>query len=280
MAKRILVLGATGLLGEPVAQRLKQDGFDVRVMARDVEKAQAKLGGSFEIMSGDATNIDDIKRAMEGCYGVHLSLAGDAELIGARLVASAAADQGIERITYISGCTALEENRWFSLIETKLQAEEAIKESGIGYTIFAPTWPMEMLTRYARNGKPLLIGKMAGPFHFFAVDDLARMVSTAYQTEETVNKRLIIHGPEGFSFPEALLRYCKVFHPEVEKISSMPVWVVKLMAALMGNDLMRFGAELSGYFDRVGEMGDPTEANHLLGAPTTTLGQWLEQKSK
>ncbi len=279
MAKRILVLGATGLLGEPVAQRLKQDGFDVRVMARDVEKAQAKLGESFEMVTGDATNIDDVKRAMEGCYGVHLSLSGDAELTGAKLVAAAAAEQGIERITYISGCTALEENRWFSLIETKLQAEEAIKKSGIGYTIFAPTWPMEMLARCARDGKPLLIGKMAGPFHFFAVDDLARMVSAAYQTEDAVNKRLVIHGPEGFSFPEALLRYCKVFHPEVTKVSSMPVWLVKLMAVLMGNDLMKFGADLAGYFGRVGELGDPTEANHLLGAPTTTLDQWLEQKS-
>lgn len=32
------------------------------------------------------------------------------------------------------------------------------------------------------------------------------------------------------------------------------------------------------YFDKVGEMDDPTEANDLLGAPTTTLAEWIKQK--
>ena len=34
----ILVVGATGLLGEPVARQLHQDGFKVRVLARDLER--------------------------------------------------------------------------------------------------------------------------------------------------------------------------------------------------------------------------------------------------
>jgi hypothetical protein len=32
------------------------------------------------------------------------------------------------------------------------------------------------------------------------------------------------------------------------------------------------------YFDKVGEMGDPTEANQLLGAPETTLDEWIEKR--
>jgi uncharacterized protein YbjT (DUF2867 family) len=276
--KTILVLGATGLLGAPVARRLQDEGFNVRVMARNAEKTRTTFGEGFEIVQGDATHSDNIKQALQDCYGVHLSLSGDAERIGAELVASVAAKLGLERITYISGCTAAEENGWFPLTADKLHAERVIKDSGVEYTIFAPTWPMEMLTRYARDGKPLLIGKMEGPFHFFAVEDLARMVSCAYQTDSTINKRLVIHGPEGYSFPDALLRYCAVFHPEVTKVSSMPVWLVKAMAALMRNDLMKFGADLAGYFDRVGELGDPTEANTLLGAPAITLDEWLNKK--
>lgn len=278
MTNTILVLGATGLLGEPVARRLQADGFRVRILARNVEQAQATFDDSFEIVEGDATNSDDIRQALAGCYGVHLTLSGEAERIGSELVAAAASGMGIERITYISGCTAVEENRWFSLTADKLQAEEAIQRSGVAYTIFAPTWPMEMLVRYVRDGKPLLIGKMAGPFHFFALEDLARMVSAAYQTEQTINKRLVVHGPEGMSFSDALLRYCAVFHPDVTKISRLPVWLVKLMAILMRNDLMMFGAELAGYFDRVGELGDPTEANQMLGAPALTLDDWLAHR--
>jgi hypothetical protein len=33
------------------------------------------------------------------------------------------------------------------------------------------------------------------------------------------------------------------------------------------------------YFDRVGELGDPSEANELLGPPTTTLEEWIRQRA-
>ena len=40
--------------------------------------------------------------------------------------------------------------------------------------------------------------------------------------------------------------------------------------------MLAFFAELMAYFEKVGEMGDPAEANQLLGAPLTTLAAWLE----
>ncbi|MBN1122428.1 MAG: NAD(P)H-binding protein [Anaerolineae bacterium] len=278
--KTILVLGATGFLGEPVARKLKADGFDVRIMARSIDKAREKFDDEFEIVSGDATNPTDIKAALEGCDGVHLTVSGDAELPAALNVAAAAPDSRLERITYISGCTAVEKNRWFPLIDDKLNAEAAIKSCGVDYTIFAPSWPMEMLIRYAMNGKPTLMGKQTNAFHFFALADLARMVSTAYQSDAAINKRFVVHGPEAIPFTAALVRYCAVFHPDAKKVSKLPVGLAKLMARLMKNDLMLFGAELSGYFDRVGELGDPTEADQVLGAPTITLDQWMEQRKQ
>ncbi len=39
MKKRVLVLGATGVLGRPVARKLREDGFQVRIMTRNLEKA-------------------------------------------------------------------------------------------------------------------------------------------------------------------------------------------------------------------------------------------------
>jgi len=62
MPKRILILGATGLLGEPVAHQLKTDGFLVRVLARDVEKASQRLDHKSEIVQGDVTDIPSLNR--------------------------------------------------------------------------------------------------------------------------------------------------------------------------------------------------------------------------
>jgi uncharacterized protein YbjT (DUF2867 family) len=280
MSKRILIIGATGFLGESVARKLKEDGFDVRIMARSIDRARAKFDDSFEIITGDATSPADIEAALDGCSGCHLTVSGGAELPVASNVATAAPNSSLKRITYISGCTAVEENRWFPLIDNKLNAEAAIKSCGTAYAIFAPSWPMEMLVRYAMNGKPTLIGKQTNAFHFFALADLARMVSTAYQSDAAINRRFVVHGPEAIPFTEALVRYCAVFHPDVTKVSKLPVGLAKLMARLMKNDLMLFGAELSGYFDRVGELGDPTEANQVLGAPTITLEQWMAQRKQ
>lgn len=48
MEKRILVVGATGLLGAPVARQLKHSGFAVRLLVRDVRKAAKHFGGGPE----------------------------------------------------------------------------------------------------------------------------------------------------------------------------------------------------------------------------------------
>lgn len=48
---KILVVGATGMLGAPVAQRLLKDGFDVRVLARTPEKARALFDPAVEVVS-------------------------------------------------------------------------------------------------------------------------------------------------------------------------------------------------------------------------------------
>ena len=275
MQKKILVLGGTGLLGAPVARRLQADGFGVRILARDTGKAGQLFDESFEIAAGDATDCESVKQAMMGCAGVHLTLNGEAELIGAQHVASLARTMGVERITYISGATACEENRWFPMTDAKMRAEEAIQQSGVPYTIFCPTWPMEMLVRYARGGQPFLIGDRFDPIHFFAADDMARMISTAYQTDDAENRRLIVHGPQAISMPDALHRYCAALYPNAEDIQIIPVEVAKGIAAQTGNKLLEFGAAITGYFEKVGELGDPSEANALLGAPSVTLDDWL-----
>jgi hypothetical protein len=75
-----------------------------------------------------------------------------------------------------------------------------------------------------------------------------------------------------------LERACAVLRPEIEAVGLMPVWLARVIGKLTKNDMLKFAAGLMGYFDKAGELGDPTEANQLLGAPSTTLEQWLAQQ--
>jgi len=217
---------------------------------------------------------------MRDCHGVHISVGGEVDRISAVNVSKLAPELGIKHITYISGATVAEKNRWFPMVAQKLEAEKVIKESGVPYTIFCATWPMEQVARFARDGQPSMLGKQPLPVHFFARQDLGVMVSKAYQTEEAKNKRLYVYGPEAMPLGEALERYCRVMHPEVKKIPSISFWLAKLIAKMTRNDMMLFAVNLMSYFNDTAETGDAGEANHILGALPTTLDAWIEQQKQ
>ena len=277
MSKKILVLGGTGMFGRPTVQKLEADGLDVRLLARDVGKTRQLFDGAFEVVPGDVTDLDSLEKAMRGCQGVLISVGGAVDQLSAENVATLAPKLGLEHILYLSGSTVKEENRWYPMTAQKLNAEKAIRECAVPYTILCPTWPMEQLTRFARGGQVTVIGILPDPWHWFAAGDLARMISNAFQRQEAKGKRLYVHGPEGIPLKTALERYCRVFHPETKEVCVMPIEAARAMAASTSNAFLKNVAEMMDYFKKVGEPGDPAEANRLLGAPTTTLDEWMAQ---
>ncbi len=73
--ERILVIGATGLIGAPVARRLLAEGHHVRLLVRDAERASTQLGTDFEYVQGSVTDSAAVDGAVQGMDGVHVSLA-------------------------------------------------------------------------------------------------------------------------------------------------------------------------------------------------------------
>lgn len=278
MNEKILVLGGTGMLGRPTAQRLQADGFRVRLLARDLEKTRQLFDETFEVVPGDVTDSASLEKAMTGCQGVFLSIGGPVDQLSAENVAALAPSLGVEHIIYLSGSTVKESNRWYPMTAQKLNAEEAIRACGVSYTILCPTWPMEQLPRFVREGRATVIGVLPDPWHWFAADDLARMVSNAFQRQPARGKRLYIHGPEGIPVKDALEHYCQVFHPEIESVAVLPIEAAQAMAESSGSVFIKVFAEMMDYFKKAGEPGDPAEANQILGAPTITLDEWMNQR--
>lgn len=62
----VLVLGATGGIGGEVARQLFANGWQVKALARDVEKAR-KQNTDFTWVQGDAMNRSDVLAAAQGC---------------------------------------------------------------------------------------------------------------------------------------------------------------------------------------------------------------------
>ena len=277
MKKIILILGGTGMLGQPVARSLKEAGYQVRIMTRGLQKAQKEFDPSIEVVTGDAMDFGCLEDVLDGCYGVHISLPTEVEQQVAEIVSNLASRHGVERISYISGATVAEENRWFPMINRKFLAEKAIREAGVPSTILCPTWVMEGLSLFINQGRAAVFGKQPCHYHWVAADDIARMISHSYVLGETMSKRYIVHGPEAICIQEALRRYCAVFHPEIKDVSSMPFFLVKLLAIITGNQVLKGAGEMMSYFEKVGEWRNIPEINEALGVPMMTLDMWLQK---
>jgi uncharacterized protein YbjT (DUF2867 family) len=282
-SKTILVIGGTGMLGKPVAQELKADGFNVRILARSIEKAKSSLGNGYEYVKGDYENAGSLKAAMQGCDGVHINVKGGpteadferADHLGVRRIAETAKAVGVGRVTLISAYAVSVEKADTPESKAKVKGEVALKASGVPYTIFRASWFMETLPLFIQGKSLSLIGNQVHPLHWIAVDDYARMVSKSYQTDETLNKEFYIFGPEAYTMGEALEIFGKRKGLKVSKMStSMLGW----LGMLSFNTEWKSTATLMTHYEKWGEDGSPDEANRLLGAPKITLKKWCENK--
>jgi uncharacterized protein YbjT (DUF2867 family) len=193
------------------------------------------------------------------------------------VVEAAASAHSVEQILYVSGCTAVQENAWFPLTAGKLEAEAHLRDGALNWTVLAPGWFFETLARFVRGGRAVLIGRDPNLYHFVAAEDFARIAARAFEEPKARNRRFVIHGPEAFTLRDALTRYCRSRHPEIRKIENPPTWLLRATARMTRNRLLRQALDLMAYFERVGELGDPGEANRLFDPPETTLEKWLQK---
>lgn len=274
--KRILIFGATGLLGEPVARELREQGFTVRVFARSEEKFRDRFGKEFELATGDVMDTVSIDHAMRECDAVHISLSNIDDRIAAKHITAMAAKHHIGLISLVTGSTVSQMNTWFWMTKQKYEAEQVLIGSGIPYLIFRPSWFYDTLPRMVRKGKAMVIGRQEKTFHWIAASDFASMVVNAFKNEEMVNRSFYCFGPEVHTVKGALEKYCRLAHPGIRKVSEAPVWLMKLIAVLTGNRLLKMFTALSVYFTKVDEPPVDQEVYRILGRPVMTMEDWVK----
>ncbi|MBI5943380.1 MAG: NAD(P)H-binding protein [Chloroflexi bacterium] len=281
--KTILVIGGTGMLGKPVAERLLKDGFTVRLLARNVDKAKSMLGKGYEFVNGDYEDADSLKSAMQGCDGVHVNIKGGpseadferADHLGVKRIAETAKAVGVGRVTLISAYAVSGEKADTPESRSKVRGETALKSSGVPYTIFRCTWFMETLPLFVQGKSISLIGNQIHPLHWVAAEDYARMVSQSYQGDEALNKELYIFGPEALTMGDAMKMYADHAGLKVAPVSTK---MLALMGTLTFNTEWKSMSTLMGHYERWGEDGSPEEANRLLGAPQINVREWVAKK--
>jgi len=111
---RVLVTGATGLVGHNIAAELLRRGRSVSCLVRDVERARAAVPEGAELVAGDVTDRDSVSRAMAGCTVVYHAAGLPEQWLrdtatfdrinrgGTEVVGEAALAAGVERFVHTS----------------------------------------------------------------------------------------------------------------------------------------------------------------------------------
>lgn len=147
-----LVAGATGGVGQQVVSKLLRRHDHVRALVRDVHKARALLGENLELFEGDARRIDSCHEAVRGARVVICALGArpgtehntpeEVDYEGVNNLVMAAASAGVERFVLVSSLAVTKPdhplNQYGRILDWKLKGEDALRASGIPYTIVRP----------------------------------------------------------------------------------------------------------------------------------------------
>ncbi len=144
----IAVTGSTGFVGFHLLRALEKRAKEVHCLVRSFSPRRARLKiSSAQVCEVDFENTADLRRALKGCDTViHILglINGTEEALHrvnidiTRNVVEAARCEGVGRFIFVSSVAAI--RRHGSYGETKFQAEEIVKLSGLPYIIFRPAY--------------------------------------------------------------------------------------------------------------------------------------------
>ncbi len=131
---RVLLTGATGLLGGELLKLLLAEGHEARCLLRAGSSNASRLDAErAEIFRGDAANEEDLLRALQGTDAL-LHVAG---IEYAQPVVEAARRAGVGRVVVV-GSTSVHSSYEFRA-GPKLRMERVVRRSGLDWTIVRPS---------------------------------------------------------------------------------------------------------------------------------------------
>jgi uncharacterized protein YbjT (DUF2867 family) len=224
--KSILVTGTTGYVGGRLVPRLLEEGYQVRVLARDPARLQGRsLVEQVEVYTGDVLDPSTLIPALQGVYAafylVHSMMSGvdfhQRDLQAARNFGLAANQLKINRVVYLGGLGDPDADLSQHL-RSRQQTGEALRQTGIpviefraGVIVGAGSISFEMI-RYLTERVPMMICPRwvftrTQPIHISNVLDY---LVAALQIPLNGNLTLEIGAPDVMSYGDMLRGYAQV----------------------------------------------------------------------
>ncbi|MBF7024239.1 SDR family oxidoreductase [Staphylococcus kloosii] len=148
--RRVLILGANGAVAKAAINSfLENTNYTLRLFLRDANRLPDYASDRIRVREGDATNYEDVEKAMDDVNFVVASLSGELDK-EATVIAKAMANKNVKRLVFVTALGIYDEvpgnfGDWVKdQVSDKLkvyrEAADIIESSGLDYTILRPAW--------------------------------------------------------------------------------------------------------------------------------------------
>jgi len=216
---KVLVTGATGNTGSGLVPALRSAGVDVRAFVRDEAKAQPLQEAGAEIVVGDLDQPETIGPAVEGVDKIYLlTWNGPTQLQQVQNFIEVAKRAGNPHIVRHS-MWGSEKSR---IIKQGYEAEEAVKSSGLPWTLVKPTFYMQntmMGAQTVASDGVIYWDMKDGKLGMIDLRDIVDVAAAVLTGSGHEGKSYILTGPEAISFHDVAATFSEVLGKEVNYVS-------------------------------------------------------------
>lgn len=237
----VLVTGGTGFVGRNIVKLLTAHGHKVRCLVRHPDTA-SETDDSVEFVKGDVTDLQSVVSSAEGIdAAIHLvgiiqehgqQTFQAVHVEGTRNVVLALKEKGVKRLVHMSALGTQKDaiSRYY---QTKWEAEEIVRSSGLDYTIFRPSiivgegdgFTTTLIDLVTKGPVVPVIGSGEYQMQPIPVEDVAACFVSALENNEHIRKTYELCGREALTFNQMLDEVMSALGISKSKVH-MPMGVV------------------------------------------------------
>jgi uncharacterized protein YbjT (DUF2867 family) len=280
-AGRVLVTGATGNTGTGLVAALLRAGVGVTVFVRNATKAEPMKAGGAEVVVGDLDNPEAIVPAIDGIDKIYLlTWNGPTQIQHAENVIKAARS--------IGNIHLVRHSMWgpggSRIIKQGDQIEQAIKSSGLPWTLLKPTFFMQntMMAAQTISSQGVIYWDMKdGRLGMIDVRDIVDAALAVLTGAGHEGKSYILTGPAAISFHDVARTFTDILGKKVMYVSVPGEAALKSMTDMgMPEWIARGYIELSEGFSNNFADSVTSDVATLTGHPARSFEQFVRDHAQ